>query len=1145
MTPLQFLLLEDQPLDAERIRAALMDSSINHELLQVDTRADFVTALEAQPFNLILAAYPLLDFDGIAALEIAHHRCPETPFIFVSASLGEELAIDALKAGASNYVLKQRLERLVPAVQRALREAQEQQERKRSEQLLIEQKQLLETIATGQPLDDCLAAVCASLSRLTDQVRACFLLTDAQCSTFPRSVTPDLPPSFGQGLKDAPINDLYIGTCGEAVYRGQPITCVDIANDDRWSQEWRSLCLAHGILACHSRPVMGIKGLPLGSLMLCFDTVRMPTNWEYQLAEFGTQVASIAFEREHSVQQSYRVSLALHESRVALEQQAQKFDATLSTIADYVFSFDRNGRFLYANQVLLDLWGLTAAEAIGKTMADLNYPPTVEQQILNDMRRVFETGETIRNETSYINPAGVNGYFEYILSPVFAANGAVESVSGSSRNITDRKVAEEAMRLSEERYRLLTSILTSIVWTVDPEGAFVSPQPEWEAYTGQTWEEHQGFGWVQALHPDDREPLLARWLQAKQQQTLYYSEGRMWHAASREYRYFEARGVPLFNPDGSVREWIGNVSDIHDRKQAELALQESKARLAVELADTQQLQSISSQLIQEDNITLLYEQILDASIAIMHSDMGSVQLLYPERNELQLLAWRGLDPASAAFWQWVRLDSSSTCGVALLSGARVVVPDVETCEFMADTEDLAFYQLSGIRAVQSTPLLSRSGRIVGMISNHWTEVHQPSERELRLLDVIARQVADLIDRKSAEAEREQLLQREQAAREAAERANRVKDEFLAVLSHELRSPLNPILGWTRLLQNGKLDEARRTEALKTIERNAKLQTQLIEDLLDISRIMQGKLSLTAAPTSLAVVISAAIETVRLAAEAKNIQITLDLDPQIASISGDAARLQQVVWNLLTNAVKFTPNGGQVTVELRQLDHLAQIRVIDTGKGINPQFLPHVFEYFRQEDGSTTRKFGGLGLGLAIVRQIVELHGGTVWAESRGENQGATFIVQLPLLRNRESGAGSRESKVDSPLSTPHFPLTGLQILLVDDEPDTREFQAFLLEQSGAKVTVVASGLEALQSLDQFIPDAIVSDIGMADMDGYMLMQQIRSRPPSQGGQVPAIALTAYARDFDQQKARQVGFQTHITKPVEPEALVEAIASLLR
>ncbi|MBW4581044.1 MAG: response regulator [Tildeniella nuda ZEHNDER 1965/U140] len=403
---------------------------------------------------------------------------------------------------------------------------------------------------------------------------------------------------------------------------------------------------------------------------------------------------------------------------------------------------------------------------------------------------------------------------------------------------------------------------------------------------------------------------------------------------------------------------------------------------------------------------------------------------------------------------------------------------------------------------------------------------------------------DISDRVQLERDRERLLQQEQAAREAAEQANRIKDEFLAVLSHELRSPLNPILGWAKLLRQGKLDEAQTAQALATIERNAELQAQLIEDLLDISRIMQGKLSLTAAPVSLPLVIAAAVETVRLAAEAKNIELQLELDP-IAPISGDAARLQQVVWNLLTNAVKFTPHGGQVTVELRQVNQLAQMRVVDTGKGIKPAFLVHMFEYFRQEDGSTTRRFGGLGLGLAIVRQIVEMHGGTVWAESKGEHQGATFIVRLPLSGSRESGVGNGEQPDNPSLPTPHSPLTGLQILLVDDDTDTREFQAFLLEQNGAAVTAVDSGLAALQALEQFTPDVIVSDVGMAAMDGYMLMQHIRSRPLNQGGAIPAIALTAYAAELDQQKALRAGFQAHITKPLEPEVLVKAIVHLLR
>ncbi|HEY9908227.1 MAG TPA: ATP-binding protein, partial [Thermosynechococcaceae cyanobacterium] len=404
-------------------------------------------------------------------------------------------------------------------------------------------------------------------------------------------------------------------------------------------------------------------------------------------------------------------------------------------------------------------------------------------------------------------------------------------------------------------------------------------------------------------------------------------------------------------------------------------------------------------------------------------------------------------------------------------------------------------------------------------------------------------VFDISDRVRAEAEREQAevqrlqLIHEQSAREQAESANRIKDEFLAVLSHELRSPLHPILGWAKLLQTGKLDAAKTAQALATIERNARLQSELIEDLLDVSRILQGKLSLTASPVNLATTIQAAIETVRLAADAKSITVDANLDAQVGQISGDATRLQQVIWNLLSNAVKFTPAGGRVEVRLEQVDGQGQIRVSDNGKGINPDFLPYVFDYFRQEDGATTRKFGGLGLGLAIVRQIVELHGGKIWGESPGEGQGATFIVQIPLA------SASTQILISEQFTASATDLTGLQILVVDDEPDSRDFVAFVLEQAGAIVTRLSSGIEALQKVEQFAFDLIVSDIGMPEMDGYMLMQQIR--PILQDSQVPAIALTAYAGEVDQQQALQAGFQQHLSKPVQPEELVRTIATVLR
>ncbi|MEP6516953.1 PAS domain S-box protein [Microcoleus vaginatus] len=398
---------------------------------------------------------------------------------------------------------------------------------------------------------------------------------------------------------------------------------------------------------------------------------------------------------------------------------------------------------------------------------------------------------------------------------------------------------------------------------------------------------------------------------------------------------------------------------------------------------------------------------------------------------------------------------------------------------------------------------------------------------------------DITDRKVAEAERERLLAREKAAREEAERANRVKDEFLAVLSHELRTPLNPIMGWAKLLQSNLLTPEKQRYALETIERNAKLQTQLIEDLLDVSGILQGKVSLNIAPVDLAGVIGAAIETVRLAAEAKSIQISTQFAPNLGPVLGDAGRLQQVVWNLLSNAVKFTPPEGKIQVVLDRVDTLAQITVTDTGKGIEPDFLPYVFDYFRQADSTMTRKFGGLGLGLAIVRHLVELHGGTVKSASPGEGKGATLTVWIPLMPVQSQTSPAKTASPDQ-----SFNLSGISVLAVDDDADARDLVVFLLEDCGASVTAVSNAADALAVLTESVPDLLLSDIGMPDTDGYMLMRQVRALAPDKGGRIPAIALTAYAGEIDYQQALAAGFWRHISKPLDPDKLVQAICEVL-
>ena len=410
---------------------------------------------------------------------------------------------------------------------------------------------------------------------------------------------------------------------------------------------------------------------------------------------------------------------------------------------------------------------------------------------------------------------------------------------------------------------------------------------------------------------------------------------------------------------------------------------------------------------------------------------------------------------------------------------------------------------------------------------------------------------EVAERKQAEEERARLLIREQAARAEAERANRTKDEFLATLSHELRTPLTAILGWTHLIRGGNLDESMLGRALETIERNARAQSQLIDDLLDVSRIITGKLALDFHPVELSSIIEATIDTVRPMAEAKSIRVEPQLRTSHCVVSGDPARLQQVVWNLFSNAVKFTPEGGQVEVGLMCDERHVELEVRDTGQGISAEFLPYIFDRFRQADGTTTRKHGGLGLGLAIVRHLVELHGGVIQAASDGEGQGATFTLSLPLASDAKAssngapepdGAAATEAEGTglNPLVKSAV-LEGLRILIVDDEPDTRELVQEVLGRQGAEVRTSGSVAEALQTLAAWQADLIVSDIGMPVQDGYELIRRVRKLDTDGRGQIPAVALTAYAGAEDVKRALDAGFQTHLAKPVDPKALIATVA----
>ncbi|WP_348245253.1 ATP-binding protein [Leptolyngbya sp. DQ-M1] len=727
-------------------------------------------------------------------------------------------------------------------------------------------------------------------------------------------------------------------------------------------------------------------------------------------------------------------------------------------------------------------------------------------------------GSHYQSEFRFIRPDnGALIWMEERGRPVLNDDGILQKLVGVTIDITNRKQAENAIREGEERLKLAMEAGRMVAWEWNPfdDSLILSANfPEIYGTTDIPTVEQE----ITLLHPEDQSQHRAIIEQAVETRSEYRCEFRVIRPDTGAIIWLEERGQPILNEDGTLQKLIGVSIDITDRKQAEALIQGTNDRLKL-------LSEMTSELLLNENPQSFLNTLFQKLSAHLNLEIYVNYLLQEDRQRLRLVAYSGISTEVAAAAEFLELGQAFCGYVVQHQEAAVIQNAMESTSFLAVP-----LQALGIRAYASYPLMVNN-QAIGTLGFGTRNRDCFLPEELELMQTVCDQVSTAL-------QRSQLVKALQQRAEELAQANRIKDEFLAVLSHELRSPLNPILGWSKLLQNGKLDESKTKQALATIERNAKLQSELIEDLLDVSRILQGKLSLTINPVNLASTIQAAIETVRLAAEAKSIAIETSLDPEIGLVLGDSTRLQQIVWNLLSNAVKFTPTGGQVTVQLEQVEDQAQITVCDTGKGISPDFLPYVFDHFRQADSATTRKFGGLGLGLAIVRHLVELHGGTIQADSAGEGLGATFIVNLPLMPIQPT------IEQNSQVLQQSLDLTGVQILVVDDETDTRDFVAFALEQAGATVIAVSSAIEAIAVLTDFKPNVLVSDIGMPDMDGYMLMRQIRALPPEQGGQVKAIALTAYAGELDQRRALSVGFQQHVSKPVEPEALIRTIVILL-
>ena len=638
--------------------------------------------------------------------------------------------------------------------------------------------------------------------------------------------------------------------------------------------------------------------------------------------------------------------------------------AIVETIREPLMVLDERLQVRMANQAFYEKFQVTSEETENKFIYDLGN----RQWNIPALRKLLDE---LLPQNNQFQDFEVEHEFDHIGRRTMLLNARrLEQKGGRSKlillaieDITDSRQTKE-LRQSESRYEALVKAATQIVWTTDASGAVVEDSPSWRAFTGQTYEQWKGFGWLNVFHPDDRERVAQQWRRCVAEHTPLEIEYRIRHING-DWRWTVARVVPVLNSDGSVREWIGSNTDITELKRS---------------------------------------------------------------NE----------------------------------------------------------------------------------------------------------------------EREQLHSREQEARRQAETANRVKDEFLATISHELRTPLNAIMGWTEILVRGKLDEETASRGLKTIARNAKAQMQLISDLLDVSRIISGQLRFESRVLELAPIIDAAVDSVRPAAEAKNIELLLQLEPLAGMVWGDAGRLQQIVSNLLTNAIKYTSKNGRVAISLERVVTSLVIKVTDTGEGISPEFLPYIFDRFRQADSASTRDYGGLGLGLAIVRHLVEAHGGSVSAASEGPGLGATFTVTLPLASIRKEEGGIRKftsGELSKDQISSSLALKDVTVLVVDDDSDARDLLTIALKQSGADVRSANNVRAALKILDQWKPDVLISDIGMPGVDGYAFMRKVRAGKPERGGRIPALAVTGYAGVDDAERALKAGYQTHMPKPVVLSELVARVANL--
>ena len=788
---------------------------------------------------------------------------------------------------------------------------------------------------------------------------------------------------------------------------------------------------------------------------------------------------------------------AQRELQSALQRSEARFRQLADAMPQIVWAAGPDGKLDYYNRRWFEYINASSEDAATARWDQYVHPEDL-QRAGETWERSLRSGEPYAIEFRVRRADGEYRWFLVRALPIRDAHGSIVRWFGACTDIHDQKAVEAAMRLARDQMEIVVKGANVGVWYCPlPFDRLIWDEKVKEHFHLPPDAEVTIDTFYERLHPDDRESTRQAIERSILARAPYDIDYRTVSPDGQRVRWIRAIGRGFYDAAGNPTRFDGITIDITERLRVEQQVRQSEARLADILRTS-----------------------LDCIVSIDH--LGRV------------LEW---NPAAESVFGYRREE---VIGRDL---AELILP---ASAMGLNRQALSLFVAAGIAPILGKRLeltaVCRDGRElpVELTVTSATAADPP---------IFTAFLRDITPRRRAEAEREALLESERAARSQAERASRMKDEFLATLSHELRTPLNAILGWSQIMQGGKCDADDLAQGLEVIERNARAQSQIIEDLLDMSRIISGKVRLDVQRLDLANVVRAAVETARPTAETKGVRLTAVIDPLPGiDVSGDANRLQQVLWNLLSNAIKFTPRGGRVQVVLSRVNSHLEISVSDSGVGISAEFLPFVFDRFRQADASTTRRFGGLGLGLSIVKQLVELHGGSVTVKSEGVGLGSTFIVTLPITVTHDRGELEMEHRhprlVSRAAGMPDLcvEIHGVRVLVVDDEPDARALVKRLLEDCDAVVTTAASADEAFTLLRNQPFDVLISDIGMPGEDGYSLIKNVRSLGKTNGGDIPAIALTAYARAEDRVKAIAAGFQMHVAKPVEPVELVTMVAS---